>query len=70
MTMKVIMAKVGAAVQRPAVTGGWIERPQPWKLNRRAAHSCTPFIVAYQLEKDEVRILGVMHAARKWPDEF
>ena len=30
----------------------------------------TPFIVSCQLEKNEVRILAVMHAARKWPDEF
>jgi toxin ParE1/3/4 len=30
----------------------------------------TPFIVAYQLQKNEVRILAVMHAMRKWPDEF
>jgi toxin ParE1/3/4 len=30
----------------------------------------TPFIVAYRLERNEVSILAVMHAARKWPDEF
>lgn len=30
----------------------------------------TPFIVVYHLEKNEVRILAVLHAARKWPDEF
>jgi toxin ParE1/3/4 len=30
----------------------------------------TPFIVAYLLEKNEVRVLAVLHAARKWPDEF
>ncbi len=30
----------------------------------------TPFIVAYRIAKNEVQILAVMHAARKWPDEF
>jgi toxin ParE1/3/4 len=30
----------------------------------------TPFIVAYRVARNEVQILAVMHAARKWPDEF
>ena len=30
----------------------------------------TPFVVAYRLQKDEVRILAVLHAAREWPEEF
>ena len=30
----------------------------------------TPFIVAYRLARNELQILAVMHAARKWPDEF
>jgi toxin ParE1/3/4 len=30
----------------------------------------TPFIVAYRVERNEVHVLAVMHAARKWPDEF
>ncbi len=30
----------------------------------------TPFIVTYRVQKNEVQILAVMHAARKWPDEF
>jgi len=29
-----------------------------------------PFIVAYRVEKNAVSILAVMHAARKWPEEF
>jgi addiction module RelE/StbE family toxin len=28
----------------------------------------TPFIVFYRLRKSQVEILGVPHAARKWPD--
>ena len=30
----------------------------------------TPFIVAYRIEKNEVRVLAVLHAAREWPEEF
>jgi toxin ParE1/3/4 len=30
----------------------------------------TPFIVADRVENNEVRVLAVMHAAQKWPDEF
>jgi len=28
----------------------------------------TPFIVFYRLQKSQVEILGVLHAARKWPE--
>ena len=30
----------------------------------------TPFIVFYRLQKSQVEILGILHAARKWPDAF
>ena len=30
----------------------------------------TPFLVAYRIEKNEVHILAVLHAAREWPEEF
>ena len=30
----------------------------------------TPFIVVYRLHKNEIWLLAVLHAARKWPDEF
>jgi toxin ParE1/3/4 len=30
----------------------------------------TPFIVAYRVVGNEAQILAVMHAARKWPEEF
>jgi toxin ParE1/3/4 len=30
----------------------------------------TPFIVAYRVGRAEVEILAVMHAGRKWPEEF
>jgi toxin ParE1/3/4 len=29
-----------------------------------------PYTVPYYLKGQEVRILAVMHGARKWPDEF
>jgi len=28
----------------------------------------TPFIVFYRLQENQIEILGVLHAARKWPD--
>jgi toxin ParE1/3/4 len=37
---------------------------------REMVISGTPFIVAYRIEKKEVRILAVLHAAREWPEEF
>lgn len=30
----------------------------------------TPIIVFYRLRKSQVEILGVLHAARKWPDSL
>ncbi|MGH9644233.1 MAG: type II toxin-antitoxin system RelE/ParE family toxin [Terriglobales bacterium] len=30
----------------------------------------TPFVVAYRIQKNEVRVLAVLHAAREWPEEF
>jgi toxin ParE1/3/4 len=30
----------------------------------------TPFIVAYRQTKSGIEVLAVMHAARKWPQEF
>lgn len=30
----------------------------------------TPYIVAYRLTKEEIQILRVLHAARKWPDRM
>jgi toxin ParE1/3/4 len=32
--------------------------------------SGTPFVVAYRIEKSEVQILAVLHAAREWPEEL
>ena len=37
---------------------------------RELVISGTPFVVAYRIEKNEVRILAILHAAREWPEEF
>ena len=37
---------------------------------RELVISGTPFIVAYRIEKIEVRILAILHAAREWPEQF
>lgn len=30
----------------------------------------TPYLAAYQIEGDTVRLLRVLHGAQQWPDEF
>jgi toxin ParE1/3/4 len=30
----------------------------------------SPFIVFYRLRKNQVEVLGVLHAARKWPENL
>jgi toxin ParE1/3/4 len=30
----------------------------------------TPFVIAYRIEKNELQVLAVLHAARKLPDEL
>jgi len=37
---------------------------------RELVISGTPFVVAYRIEKNQVRILAVLHAAQEWPEEF
>src|SRR5260370_25802565 len=37
---------------------------------RELVISGTPFRVAYRIEKNEVRILAVLHSAPEWPEEF
>jgi toxin ParE1/3/4 len=36
---------------------------------REMVISGTSFLVAYRIEKNEVRILAVLHATREWPEE-
>jgi toxin ParE1/3/4 len=35
---------------------------------RELAISGTPFLVFYRIRRNQVEVLGVLHAARKWPD--
>jgi toxin ParE1/3/4 len=37
---------------------------------RELVISGTPFLVAYRIQKNELRILAVLHTAREWPAEF
>lgn len=30
----------------------------------------TPYLVAYGLDGDSVTVIAVLHAARRWPDDF
>jgi plasmid stabilization system protein ParE len=30
----------------------------------------TAFVVVYRVEAERVEVLAVLHAARKWPEEF
>jgi toxin ParE1/3/4 len=43
---------------------GRIERTRELVINR------TPYIVAYRIAGDTVRILRVLHGARRWPDNM
>lgn len=45
-------------------------RPGRIEGTRELVIQGAPFIVAYRVEKNEVWVLSVMHAARMWPDEF
>ena len=37
---------------------------------REMVISDTPFVVAYRIAKARVEILGVIHGARRWPENF
>jgi toxin ParE1/3/4 len=37
---------------------------------RELAIASTPFIVFYRIRRNQIEILGVLHAARKWPDSI
>jgi toxin ParE1/3/4 len=42
-------------------------RPGRLQGTRELVITGTPFIVFYRLQESQVEILGVLHAARKWP---
>ena len=45
-------------------------RPGRVEGTRELVIAGTPFLVVYRLHRDQAQILSVLHAARKWPDEF
>ena len=47
-----------------------IGRPGRVEGTRELVVQRTPYIAAYQIDGDVVRILRVLHGARRWPDAF
>lgn len=45
-------------------------RPGRVEKTRELVVSGLPYILPYALKKSEVRILAVLHTARKWPGDF
>ena len=45
-------------------------RPGRIEGTRELVISRTPYIVAYRIAGDTVRILRVLHGARRWPDDM
>ena len=45
-------------------------RPGRIENTRELVVTGTPFIVGYRLRHDQIELLGVLHAARKWPKKF
>jgi toxin ParE1/3/4 len=53
----------------------WARFPQSGRLGRiegtrELVISRTPYIVAYRITENTVRILRVLHGARRWPDDL
>ncbi len=40
------------------------------KGTRELVISRTPYVVAYRIQEDTVRILRVLHGARRWPEDM
>lgn len=45
-------------------------RPGRVEGTRELIVNSYPYIVAYRVEIDEVQILAVVHASRRWPENF
>jgi addiction module RelE/StbE family toxin len=48
----------------------WIGRAGRVAGTRELVVADTPFIVPYRVRDETLEILTVMHAARKWPEDF
>ncbi|MDX1411527.1 MAG: type II toxin-antitoxin system RelE/ParE family toxin [Nitrospirales bacterium] len=45
-------------------------RPGRVQTTRELVIPNLPFIIAYYIKRNKIRILAVMHTSRKWPNEF
>jgi toxin ParE1/3/4 len=64
-----VAARIGAAVEKLR-SFPEMGRHGRVKDTRELVISGTPYIVAYAVTHDEVVILAVIHAARRWPDRL
>jgi toxin ParE1/3/4 len=48
------------------------EMGRPGRVNatRELVVPGTPFLVVYRIHRNQVQVLSVLHAARKWPNQF
>jgi len=45
-------------------------RPGRVEATRELVIAGTAFLVVYRIHRDQVHILSILHASRKWPDNF
>ena len=48
----------------------WMGRAGRVAGTRELVVAGTPFLIPYRVREETLEILSVIHAARKWPDEF
>ena len=60
-----IEAQVELLIETPE-----IGRPGRVEGTRELVIQRTPYIAAYRIDRETVRILRVLHGSQEWPDEF
>ncbi|MDP6951207.1 MAG: type II toxin-antitoxin system RelE/ParE family toxin [Alphaproteobacteria bacterium] len=65
---EVMAAKIRQAVER-LITFPASGRPGRSPHTRELVIAGTPYIMPYIVAEDEIRIIAVIHTARKWPDD-
>ncbi|MEQ8284098.1 type II toxin-antitoxin system RelE/ParE family toxin [Thalassospira sp.] len=64
-TLQLITGSVSQLAIHPFIGRmGRVERTREMIVNG------TPYLVAYRVDENMVTIIAVLHAARRWPDEF